>query len=367
MTKYLSGILVFSLGHLLLGAYSRPAEPVSLRQSPSPPRLQARSCAQGAKLLRPVRRLVLEETPEHPIAEIRDVAVLPSGDLVVIDGMSANVRLHDSLGFLKKIVGRKGKGPGEFVKPTSVAVSANGFVLVGDQGSNRVTRYRSDLTFDTTYSVPGLFVFGLDAFEDGFLVMSYRRFEDTVLILNWDGRVIGSAQPFEPEVFSVPYWEAPSKQFLSLGPRGFSVGTTVLYPIRQYDLRGRKLEDVGYPPPSWKEPVRPKRGQFVGLNRDARLDAWVRSFSIISGVDWYRDSLLLVSHGRFDPSPHLRFRVRHEAVDVYDADGEKIGEDIPLPGPILFSGEYVYMLTTEPPAPWTVQVAELVTKDGLRR
>ncbi len=345
-------ILSLSAGLLAILSLGEPQKANSEQPSASFHRPQESS------VLKALRRVVLEEPPEEPIGEVADFAVLPDGRLLVVDGMSASVRVHNKNGFLDTILGGRGEGPGEFKNPSSLAVMEDGRFLVGDFGTNRVTRFSSTLELDEVFTIPGVVVFGVETIPGGFLVMTYRRFEDTVIRCDNSGNIVESAHPFEPEVFSVPYWQGPSTQFLATGAGEFLVGTTVLYPIRRYGFDGVSKSDFGFPPPSWIEPVRPKRGQFVGLNREDRLNAWVRSFSIISGVNTYRD-LVLVSHGRFVPNSRNRYQIQSMTIDVYNWEGTKLEADVALPGRILSGGEYVYLLTSEPPGPWIVQIAEV--------
>lgn len=186
-----------------------------------------------------VKAVALQEPADNPIGEITDLEVLPDGRFLVLDGMSAALRLHDENGFLEQTVGRKGSGPGEFRLPVDLAVNTAGQVFVADIGLNRITRFTPNLEFDTTFAVPGQGVGSVKAAGDRILAITYRRFEDVILILDFDGRILGSFHPFEPETFSIPYWEAISRPFLGAGKDRYYVATAPLYPIRRYALAGR--------------------------------------------------------------------------------------------------------------------------------
>lgn len=317
------------------------------------------TAANPDSVLRTVRIVALQEPADNPIGEITDFDVLPDGRFLVLDGMSVALRLHDENGFLEKTVGRRGSGPGEFRRPGSLTVNTAGQVFVTDHSSNRITRFTPDLEYDTTFALPGQVVFEVKAAGDRILVGSYRRFEDAILIIDFDGRILGSFHPFEPETFSVPYWEAITAPFLGIGNDSYFVATTTLYPIRRYALDGTKLPDFGTPPMSWIEPVRPKYGAFVGLNRDERLNSWVKSFSIISGIDVYRNEMVLVTHGGLEWVPQQRFKVHQRTMDIYEPSGTKVVEDVPVPGRVLSVGGHVVFLTSEPPGPWLLRICQL--------
>jgi NHL repeat len=74
-----------------------------------------------------------------PFSHPADVAVAASGDIYVADGYG-NTVVHrlSSKGELKKTWGGFGTGPGKFMTPHGINISADGRLLVGDRENNRV-------------------------------------------------------------------------------------------------------------------------------------------------------------------------------------------------------------------------------------
>lgn len=66
------------------------------------------------------------------IGNIKAVALLPSGDVVVLDDKQSELRIFGSTGAPKQRLGRAGRGPGEFFHPVSLAVDDGGRLYVGD-------------------------------------------------------------------------------------------------------------------------------------------------------------------------------------------------------------------------------------------
>jgi hypothetical protein len=66
------------------------------------------------------------------IGNIKDVALLPSGQVVVLDDRQSELRLFDAAGRPTQRLGRAGRGPGEFFNPLSVAVDPEGRIYVAD-------------------------------------------------------------------------------------------------------------------------------------------------------------------------------------------------------------------------------------------
>lgn len=66
------------------------------------------------------------------IGNIKAIALLPSGDVVVLDDKKSELRIFGPTGAPKQRLGRAGRGPGEFSDPLSLAVDAEGRIYVAD-------------------------------------------------------------------------------------------------------------------------------------------------------------------------------------------------------------------------------------------
>ncbi len=77
---------------------------------------------------------LLDGTPEHVFGKIEDVVVdQQQGRLYVLDSRFHEVRVFSLRGHFVETVGRPGRGPGEFVQPTSLAIDrGSGRIFVGD-------------------------------------------------------------------------------------------------------------------------------------------------------------------------------------------------------------------------------------------
>ena len=73
--------------------------------------------------------------------EIRDVELGPGGELYVLDGQAAEVRVFGSDGVYLRTLGRSGAGPGEFNRPMGMAQDAQGTLWVMNWGNARYTGY----------------------------------------------------------------------------------------------------------------------------------------------------------------------------------------------------------------------------------
>ncbi len=75
----------------------------------------------------------------HSFNDVRGLAVLGDGRLVVLDAKDQQVHFLSATGKPLVSVGRKGAGPGEFQRANGLAVSPNGEIVINDPGNNRLT------------------------------------------------------------------------------------------------------------------------------------------------------------------------------------------------------------------------------------
>jgi hypothetical protein len=126
-------------------------------------------------------------------------------------------------------------------------------------------------------------------------------------------------------------------------------------PIHAYDPAGHPLGTFGRPRRSWVQAERLRRGEFRYQNL-TRWDAWRRSFTLISGLGVFGDGTIAVVHGRYAPSAMNRNNVEDYALDLYDGNGVKRFEDVPVPGRFVgVNGDNVYFMVSEPPEGWVVK------------
>jgi hypothetical protein len=98
--------------------------------------------------------------PEYTFGRISDVAFGPDSTVYVLDYMNNEVGVFDLGGRLLRRFGREGKGPGEFVGPTGLMVTASE-VRVFDPTQQRVVVFGHDGQPVRTFRIPGA-DFGLD-------------------------------------------------------------------------------------------------------------------------------------------------------------------------------------------------------------
>lgn len=157
---------------------------------------------------------VVDGGAAYQLNQVRSVARLSDGRILVVDGGSKQLRLYGADGRHLRSAGREGGGPGEFTYLQWAAPGPGDSLLAWDAQSRRLSVFAPDGSFVRAVTPPGLdrmFPHAAGALGDGSLLVSSGidlgaeaegEVRDTVTYhrLNADGRSLGSLGPF-------PGWE----------------------------------------------------------------------------------------------------------------------------------------------------------------
>lgn len=308
--------------------------------------------------------VVLEEPDTAPLTGVMSFAPTPEGEFVVVDEGRPQVRFYARSGALLRVVGRHGEGPGEFRNPTDAGVHPDGFLFVTEGEDGSVTRFTPELAYDTSFFLPGSPVYSID-FSGNLLFSTMHNAvpgdsarPETVLY-DVDGNIVAAMSLVDSLLVAVPYWISFMAPIGAASEDWIVTGNYFGYPLTVHDTTGKSVALLNDPPPSWIPPERPERGAFVGLEGRERLDEWLMNTVFIDGVEIYRDSLILVSHGRGAPTGTDLWVRDALIVDIYSPNGRKYWEEVPLPGRLLGADRSVYVLEDMPPNGWRVGIWEM--------
>lgn len=310
-----------------------------------------------------VDTLVLEERGDSVLSAIGFFLERPEGGFLVGDLHIPWLRVHADDGSLERVVGRFGDGPGEFRSVTGAVEVPEG-IYVADSKLGRVTRLRPDWAFDTMFVFPG-YPHEMHP-GGGYVVMELAGLPSGlgIHVLSEDLRILSSFRPVDSLVVDTPYWRSFSLlRSAVLGSEILTVDN-FLYPVQVFDLEGRKVRTFGAEPPSWSRAPLLAFAELTGPDMMAKTEAWLKSFTVIDRIDAYRDAHAILTHARNAPSATDLFGREHYALDVYDAQGRKLLEDIPVPGTVVGAGRYLYVILEGPPDPWTVGIFEMRLPGG---
>lgn len=118
-----------------------------------------------------------EGDPSSRFYRILDVALLAGGELIVVDGGSAEVRRYDSGGRHLWTTGRRGEGPGEFRSPRYLGRREDGTFLIWDRALLRLSVIENgEVTLAERRNAPDGSTFIAEGlFGDGAWLVAYPR------------------------------------------------------------------------------------------------------------------------------------------------------------------------------------------------
>lgn len=309
-------------------------------------------------------RFVLEEPDTALLTEIVDVDVGPDGRIAVPEPAAAQVRVYGPDGTLRRLLGRRGDGPGEFRRPMGVAFGDGGRLWATDADAPRVTRFDTS-GYDTVFSLRGAY-FGSEieyvrgrlvvfAMRDGEAPAGDRNLFD---VYSPDGERVASLHPLRDVIRDTPGWITAARSRLTAGRAGIFTADNLLYPIYRWSPRGGLVDSLGTPPPSWVQASKPEPDRFRAGDAWREFARWRRTFSTVGGLELFRDSLLLVEHEKLDPEvvEYERATRRLDLYRVRERSTSEIYRDVPLPGRLLHAGRHVYLLLANPAeaSGWTI-------------
>ena len=106
--------------------------------------------------------LAVWRVPDSAYGTPTGAAFAPNGDLLVADTHYSRILRYSAEGTTPTQLGRYGKGPGELIFPTDVAVDRDGHIYVtnyvnelDEQGHTRIIKFRSDGTFTKEWGSSG--------------------------------------------------------------------------------------------------------------------------------------------------------------------------------------------------------------------
>lgn len=123
-----------------------------------------------------------EESSREMILDITALAVDGSGRILVLDPKAVDIKFFDEDGNFVKTIGRKGGGPGEFLRPEALACSPSGEIVVLDGGRRILHVFDGDGIPIREIPVGQSFLFGPEFFPSGGMVMGHVEMGEEVRV-----------------------------------------------------------------------------------------------------------------------------------------------------------------------------------------
>ena len=159
-----------------------------------------------------------DDNPAYQFYQIIDVALLAGGELIVVDGGSAEVRRYDAGGRHLWSTGGRGAGPGEFRSPGYLGRREDGAFLIWDRSLLRLSVIEDgEVTLAERRAAPDGSVFIADGlFDDGAWLVAYPRSVSLAEGASWTDTIrLGRYDPVLEE--DAPLATVPGMQWVWTG------------------------------------------------------------------------------------------------------------------------------------------------------
>ena len=301
------------------------------------------------------KRVVLQEDVTDPIAGITALSVSSQGDLIVTDLAASKVRVFGPDGSLLRTLGGPGEGPGELDGPNWAAAGPNGEIRVVERGSPRVTTYWPNDSA-TVERLPGHYGFWIAPTSNAWTVGAATR-TTRFATLGSEEDQTGAAFGVPPDrVATTPFWVFFAKD------RGVVLGDEVwtnssMTPeLSAFSLHGELLRNAALRSERWIEPTPPPIDRIEHPGDRERIEAWSRTFTVVTALAAMGDSVVVVQYGVHDPAPQEPYRTMPQWIDVYGRSGALLDSGLIATRRLLAGGRQLYFLEAEPPEPWTITI-----------
>lgn len=155
----------------------------------------------------------LEVSEEQVLGNPVDMSLSKSDQIYVLDSKDNNIKIYLKDGTFIKSIGRKGSGPGEFIRPWKLEI-INEKIYVADTGNGRIQVLDEDGKYQRSYKIPVSFGLGMTFDSEGKAYLNTRGFRSPKLISIYDnqGNLIREVGQLEGKSFQASDFSVIKKQ-----------------------------------------------------------------------------------------------------------------------------------------------------------
>lgn len=240
-----------------------------------------------------VKELRFPDSGPHAVGSIRSLDIDQKGRLLVADSKGQNLKLYDSEGRVLRIIGRQGRGPGEFELPIAARFGSAGELFAIDASLARVTVFDSTGHYMRSFSTVGQDPRDMLILHDGRILVvgltEFRRKNHLLAIYDGDGSR-RSFHAINPVVLSLDLlvdnaWAA------WLSDESFIAGSNIAFEAHEYSQAGSRLRSLPpeTAPPNWRQlhpASRPKEKSLKLLSEWIGRASVVRGGGTVNGVSY---------------------------------------------------------------------------------
>lgn len=240
----------------------------------------------------PLEPLVFGATGPAAVLSIRTLSVSPSGQLLLTDSRSLNLKVADGDGRIVQVIGGEGEGPGEFTALMGAVFLSDDRILTLDAGRVLAT------LFDATGEVLGTFplqdqldprtVVAIDesAFLIGGMVSTPGEGNDMARIYSLDGTSSESFLPADQLLFDTRMI-VDGVWAVALPGGSLALGLDVTPAVHLFSETGTHICTQASEPPEWSQLL--PRDEPVAMDQATR--EWIQQATMTIGAAYVGGSL----------------------------------------------------------------------------
>jgi hypothetical protein len=260
-----------------------------------------------------VKDIVLEQK-DNLIGNVKSCYVDSDVGIIICDAISGDLKIYDFEGKLKRVVGRKGKGPGEFVSPFGVVTDSR-FIYVVDPGLRRLSVFdKANLKFVNSFRVED----GRDLrVIDGKYFVAFTDGKYSLHIYEGGGRKIKDVLE-TPDVVR-------RNNFIA---DGISIDVDAggnIYVVHEMEYKVYKLNKEGILVEEFRGEngnyVSPPQEQFREFYSREKIKKWAESW-------WHVDRVVVLKKAGLVLISLVKFNPKKFVIDIYDLKGRLLVGDI---------------------------------------
>jgi hypothetical protein len=226
------------------------------------------------------------------IGSLRALQVDSEGSLWCLDSKSINIKKYDGEGKLIKLLGRKGQGPGEFVRPLAFWIDDDN-LLVGDPQARKLHVFDRALNFKRFFKIRDCRE--IRRFDTNTVILgaALKGNDDTGACLHMldmkQGNIINSFFPITENALKNKM--ISDGVFLALDQKNniYSI-QEMEYKISKFNSSGKLLKEFGSPNPHY---IAPPQKAFEDFFLRSKLTTWIKSWTHIYGLFVTRNHVIV--------------------------------------------------------------------------
>jgi len=292
--------------------------------------------------------IVLE--PNREIGNMRQLIVDENDNLVFVDYHAHNVFIFNQDGKFIKMLGCRGKGPGEFESPLSAVCDSEGRLFICDNGLRKMSIFNADYVFQKSFFIVGSH-FMPDNFKilpnTDFIMAGYfedfsKPFTGTNLELySSQGKLLKSFEPVATKAFgnALAYY---SESEIDIDSKGNIYSIQATNPeILKYNMHGDLLSKIQLELSGYAKPVSFPDNFFDLTDKERKI--LMMAFPLFKDIHIINDRFIIINIATLGSMKKISSKF---VLEIYDITGKSLINTIATDYRLLCKNDdYLFFLT----------------------